>query len=819
MRMNRLMCFLLLVVMMLGGRVAHATTYFVAPCGSNAWAGVNVNCIAPLGPKRTIQAAINVAANGDTVMVMPGTYFENIDFNGKEITVKGAAGAATTIIDGGGAGPVVLCNSFEGPGTTLQGLTIRNGYADTINGAGMVIALATVNIADCIFEDNFADTGVGGGGVAASSSTTTFSNCRFEGNTGFSAGGLLIWGGTTTVTDCDFDDNDGMNQGGGMMVYQANADITDCTFTNGYVGFLDAQGAGLYIGENSNVTMNGCTIADNTPFRGTAGIAIHDSTLSLVSCDFTNNHATSIQARGNALDTHNSTITMLGCNFTGNHGGDIGGGAVYAADSSITATWCGFLNNATSPGVGWGGAIFLIGSSLDAGLCTFGGNSCGCAGGAIFGAASSTVDLEGCTFSNNTATDGVYADGGAIRLAQGGSLSAFSCTFTGNTAASGGGVWMDDVLTSTFGSCSFENNIAMSGNGGGIRAVGTPVLIGGSGSTFSGNQSWGSGGGIYFESSSDYLSMSLTEFTANTASTAGGAVRADGDTLITACGFFGNASHDAGALAIVGPFGDARIYSCRFDGNQAVQAGGAIMNGAFSAGSEVLMLNSIVSNNTSGFGFGAIYESALGAFTHIVNCAVVDNAGGGITIDNGATQSIVANTVLWGNTAGDDLDGLMPEVMFCNIQDGGMGIAPMNADPMFINAAAGNYHLSPGSPCIDAGNNWLVPTDWPNWDFDLDTAELFPMDFDNQPRFADDPAAPGCGGLAIVDIGPYEAAGNPVPAMYPGDVNADGMVNVTDLLALLSGWGACPDGCCAADLNLDGWVNVTDLLIMLTNWT
>ncbi|MCH7602745.1 MAG: hypothetical protein IIB54_08280, partial [Planctomycetes bacterium] len=52
----------------------------------------------------------------------------------------------------------------------------------------------------------------------------------------------------------------------------------------------------------------------------------------------------------------------------------------------------------------------------------------------------------------------------------------------------------------------------------------------------------------------------------------------------------------------------------------------------------------------------------------------------------------------------------------------------------------------------------------------------------------------------------------------PADINADGSVNVTELLVLLASWGTCPAGECPADFNTDGFVNVTDLLELLASW-
>ena len=67
---------------------------------------------------------------------------------------------------------------------------------------------------------------------------------------------------------------------------------------------------------------------------------------------------------------------------------------------------------------------------------------------------------------------------------------------------------------------------------------------------------------------------------------------------------------------------------------------------------------------------------------------------------------------------------------------------------------------------------------------------------------------PITGGGAVIQI---------IPKL--GDINADAVVNASDLLSVIAAWGPCaPDPPCAADINNDGSVNVADLLLVISNW-
>jgi len=101
------------VVLLVWGSFAMGSTLYVDVGGGSAYT--------------SIQAAIDAAADsGDEIEVAPGTYYENINFQGKAVIVR-SQDVATTIIDGGGLGSVVTFNSGENSFSVLDGFTITNG--------------------------------------------------------------------------------------------------------------------------------------------------------------------------------------------------------------------------------------------------------------------------------------------------------------------------------------------------------------------------------------------------------------------------------------------------------------------------------------------------------------------------------------------------------------------------------------------------------------------------------------------------------------------------------------------------------------------
>jgi parallel beta-helix repeat protein/predicted outer membrane repeat protein len=475
--------------------------------------------------------------------------------------------------------------------------------------------------------------------------------------------------------------------------------------------------------------------------------------------------------------------TVSDCTFTSNAVSGLGGG-IYIYGSGATVTNCTFHGNTADDS---GGGMCNFFSSPTVTNCTFSGNSAG-SGGGMRNVESSSPTVINCNFSDNSAA---YGGGG---IAGGGNLTVTNCTFIGNAADvyDGGGIWTGSTSRPMVTTCTFADNIA--GNrGGGMRVSADAEVID---CTFSGNIAASTGGGMFGSHTSQVTDCS---FSGNTAGSWGGGLI--GGRTVTNCTFIGNTAGFGGGLIT-----DGTVINCTFASNAATSKGGAMYNYYNSP----TVLNCAFNGNTANDKGGAMYN--LWNSPMVINCTFNQNSAvSGGAMYNNASNPTVRNCILWGDSPDEiqDESGNPPfasTVSYSDVQGGWPGIRNIDADPVFVDPDNGDFRLSPGSPCIDAGHNNAI-------------AGRADTDLDGNPRFADNPATPdsGCGVPVVVDMGAYEFQGEPAVVVF-ADLTGDNVVGLDDFDALLSCWSASDEPCCVADLDRDGAVNVVDFLILLASW-
>ncbi|MEZ6014092.1 MAG: right-handed parallel beta-helix repeat-containing protein [Planctomycetota bacterium] len=299
---------------------------------------------------------------------------------------------------------------------------------------------------------------------------------------------------------------------------------------------------------------------------------------------------------------------------------------------------------------------------------------------------------------------GGFGPGGVVTN---GTPQLVDCVITGNTGRLGAGVHGNPTLLR----CRVEHNTSSLNHGGGLW--GAPTLIE---CVVSSNACTGAkGGGLYITGGAAVLTDTRIE--GNSAVLAG----------------------SRGGGVFVASTGSATFERCVIAGN--VCSGGTFgsyAGGVFAVGPTTLTRCTIVGNRLS---TGALAGGGVWGAASLVDC---------IVRDNDAEQLVGAALV-----------------RYCDVEGGFSGLGNFDADPMFWDPAALDFHLRAGSPCIDAGDP-TGPLDPDGTRGDVG-ARAFDPNYVPAPRRECSASANSSGDAAAIDVeGTWSLAANDLTLVASG---------------------------------------------------
>ena len=233
-----------------GGAWASARSAFTT-LGAPVVRYVSAANLTPLAPytnwltaATNIQTAINVATNGDMLLVSNGVYaVTNAILVTKALTIRSVNGARATFVDGQN---LVACFALSNAATLLDGFTLTRGRA--ANGGGLQCAGTVQN---CVIVSNTA-TARGGGVYIANGSTNVLYNCVIRDNRAVTDGGGVACMMPATIRNCLIASNTATNKGGGVWAGGSGVIIQSCTIA-GNTAVTNAGGGVCFVSTGTNI--------------------------------------------------------------------------------------------------------------------------------------------------------------------------------------------------------------------------------------------------------------------------------------------------------------------------------------------------------------------------------------------------------------------------------------------------------------------------------------------------------------------------------------------------------------------------------------
>ncbi|MBT3169578.1 MAG: hypothetical protein HN334_06935, partial [Candidatus Cloacimonetes bacterium] len=324
---------------------------------TNSW--LNAIVINVPADYETIQAGLDVAVEGDSVLVADGIYYENIDWpdvNG--ISLIGSS-EENCIIDGNYLASVIRFEEdLEGiidTTTLIAGFTIQNGRA----------------YGDDVYKH--------GGGIFCSDSSPSLVNVTINDNSAFYDGGGIYCENNSnlSIEHVIISNNWGIDEGSGGGIYCENSDVS-LRYTiveNNHAGYWNG-GGGIYC-KYSSMVLENVQIINNIYYGGSGdGIYCKYSDLCLENVEINNNSGDGLFCNesdlnlenveinnnsGRGISFVNSTSSLLNVNISNNSANDYGGGLSFVNSTSGLLN-VNINNNSADD---YGGGLFCEDSNLD----------------------------------------------------------------------------------------------------------------------------------------------------------------------------------------------------------------------------------------------------------------------------------------------------------------------------------------------------------------------------------------------------------------------------------------------------------------------